>query len=93
MAARRAAAEHQDQHGRLINRDALRARLGVSNQAASDLLRQSAPARTARRELPGPPDLLPRGQREVGGFGTGFNARRETFRQPARPGSPPLRHR
>jgi hypothetical protein len=39
-AARRAAAEHQDQHGQPITRDALRARLGVSNQAASDLLRQ-----------------------------------------------------
>lgn len=38
--ARRAAAEHQDQHGQPITRDALRARLGVSNQAASDLLRQ-----------------------------------------------------
>jgi hypothetical protein len=31
MAARRAAAEHQDQHGQPITRDALRARLGVSN--------------------------------------------------------------
>jgi phosphatidylglycerophosphate synthase len=39
-AARRAAAEHQDQHGQPITRDALRARLGVSNQAASGLLRQ-----------------------------------------------------
>jgi hypothetical protein len=39
-AARRAAAEHHDQHGQPITRDALRARLGVSNQAASDLLRQ-----------------------------------------------------
>jgi hypothetical protein len=38
--ARRAAAEHQDQHGQPITRDALRARLGVSNQAASELLRQ-----------------------------------------------------
>jgi Protein of unknown function (DUF2637) len=38
--ARRAAAEHQDQHGQPITRDALRARLGVSNQAASQLLRQ-----------------------------------------------------
>jgi hypothetical protein len=38
--ARRAAAEHQDQHGQPITRDALRARLGVSNQAASDLLHQ-----------------------------------------------------
>jgi Protein of unknown function (DUF2637) len=40
IAARRAAAEHQDQHGQPITRDALRARLGVSNQAASELLRQ-----------------------------------------------------
>jgi hypothetical protein len=39
-AARRAAAEHQDQHGQPITRDALRARLGVSNQAASELLRR-----------------------------------------------------
>ena len=39
-AARRAAAEHQDQHRQPITRDALRARLGVSNQAASELLRQ-----------------------------------------------------
>ena len=38
--ARRAAAEHQDRHGQPITRDALRARLGVSNQAASELLRQ-----------------------------------------------------
>lgn len=34
------AAEYQDQHGQPITRDALRARLGVSNQAASDMLRQ-----------------------------------------------------
>ena len=40
VAARRAAAEHQVQHGQPITRDALRARLGVSNQAASELLRQ-----------------------------------------------------
>jgi hypothetical protein len=39
-AARRAAAEYQDAHGQPITRDALRARLGVSNQAASELLRQ-----------------------------------------------------
>jgi hypothetical protein len=38
--ARRAAAEHQAAHGQPITRDALRARLGISNQAASDLLRQ-----------------------------------------------------
>jgi Protein of unknown function (DUF2637) len=39
-AARRAAAGHLAEHGRPISRDALRARLGVSNQTASDLLRQ-----------------------------------------------------
>ena len=38
--ARRVAAEHQDTHGRPITRDTLRARLGVSNQLASDLLHQ-----------------------------------------------------
>lgn len=38
--ARRVAVEHETQHGRPITRDALRARLGVSNQLASDLLRQ-----------------------------------------------------
>ncbi|WP_103937998.1 DUF2637 domain-containing protein [Thermomonospora echinospora] len=38
--ARRVAAEHEDKHGCPITRDALRARLGVSNQLASDLLRQ-----------------------------------------------------
>ncbi|WP_329085094.1 DUF2637 domain-containing protein [Actinomadura citrea] len=38
--ARRIATEHESQHGRPITRDALRARLGVSNQLASDLLRQ-----------------------------------------------------
>jgi Protein of unknown function (DUF2637) len=38
--ARRVASEHRTQHGRPITRDALRARLGVSNQLASDLLRQ-----------------------------------------------------
>jgi hypothetical protein len=38
--ARRAAAEHREQYGQPITRDALRARLCVSNQAASELLRQ-----------------------------------------------------
>nr|WP_308165915.1 DUF2637 domain-containing protein [Actinomadura sp. NEAU-AAG7] len=38
--ARRVASEHQSREGRPITRDALRARLGVSNQLASDLLRQ-----------------------------------------------------
>ncbi|MEV5824812.1 DUF2637 domain-containing protein [Spirillospora sp. NPDC052242] len=38
--ARRVADEHQSTHGRPITRDALRARLGVSNQLASELLRQ-----------------------------------------------------
>lgn len=37
--ARRVAAEHQAKHGKPITRDLLRARLGVSNQLASDLLR------------------------------------------------------
>jgi Protein of unknown function (DUF2637) len=38
--ARRVADEHNTRHGRPITRDALRARLGVSNQLASELLRQ-----------------------------------------------------
>jgi hypothetical protein len=38
--ARRVATEHETRHGRPITRDALRSRLGVSNQLASDLLRQ-----------------------------------------------------
>src|SRR5690606_30234083 len=38
--APRVAAERQTKHGRPITRGALRARLGVSNQLASDLLRQ-----------------------------------------------------
>jgi hypothetical protein len=38
-AARRVATEHQDQHGQPITRDALRARLGVSNRAVSEMLR------------------------------------------------------
>jgi Protein of unknown function (DUF2637) len=38
--ALRAAAEHQAAHGQPITRDALRARLGISNQAASELVRQ-----------------------------------------------------
>jgi hypothetical protein len=36
--ARRVAVEHETTHGRQITRDALRARLGVSNALASDLL-------------------------------------------------------
>jgi hypothetical protein len=48
---RSAAAEHQDQHGQPITRDALRARLGVSNQAASELLRQ---LRSGEDRPPGP---------------------------------------
>jgi hypothetical protein len=43
-------AEHHDQHGQPITRDALRARLGVSNQAASELLRQ---LRTGEDRPPG----------------------------------------
>jgi hypothetical protein len=38
--ARRVAAEHQDTHGEPITRDKLRARLGISNQLASTLLRE-----------------------------------------------------
>ncbi len=38
--ARRADAEYQERHGQPITRDALRARLGISNQAASGVLRQ-----------------------------------------------------
>jgi len=38
--ARRAAADHQASHGQPITRDALRGRLGISNQLASDLLHQ-----------------------------------------------------
>jgi len=38
--ARQIADDHHTQHGRPITRDALRARLGVSNQLASDLLRR-----------------------------------------------------
>ncbi|WP_141579372.1 DUF2637 domain-containing protein [Actinomadura sp. WMMA1423] len=45
--ARRVATEHQSRHGRPITRDALRARLGVSNQLASDLLRQIRTQETA----------------------------------------------
>jgi hypothetical protein len=37
--ARRVADEHHARHGKPITRDVLRARLGVSNQLASDLLR------------------------------------------------------
>ncbi|MDP9864905.1 MULTISPECIES: DUF2637 domain-containing protein [Streptosporangium] len=37
--ARRVADEHHNRHGRPITRDTLRARLGVSSQLASDLLR------------------------------------------------------
>ncbi|GGL19186.1 hypothetical protein Sme01_36300 [Sphaerisporangium melleum] len=38
--ARRVAHEHHAKHGKPITRDTLRARLGVSNQLATDLLRQ-----------------------------------------------------
>jgi Protein of unknown function (DUF2637) len=38
--ARRVAADHERDHGEPITRDKLRARLGVSNQLASDLLHQ-----------------------------------------------------
>jgi hypothetical protein len=63
--ARRAAAEHQGAHGQPITRDALRARLGVSNQAASELLRQlragegqpPGTSRAALPQLPSPPGV------------------------------------
>ncbi|WP_141580470.1 DUF2637 domain-containing protein [Actinomadura sp. WMMA1423] len=45
--ARRVASEHESRHGRPITRDVLRARLGVSNQLASDLLRQLRTQETA----------------------------------------------
>jgi hypothetical protein len=48
--ARRAAAEYEDDYGQPVTRDALRARLGVSNQAASGLLRQ---LRSAESRPPG----------------------------------------
>jgi len=48
--ARRAAAEYQGAHGQPVTRDALRARLGVSNQAASELLRR---LRAGQGEPPG----------------------------------------
>ena len=38
--ARRVADEHEQAHGQPITRDKLRARLGISNQLASDLLHQ-----------------------------------------------------
>jgi hypothetical protein len=38
--ARRVAAEHEQANGQPITRDKLRARLGISNQLASDLLHQ-----------------------------------------------------
>ena len=42
--ARRVADEHAAKTGNPISRDALRARLGVSNQLAADLLRRLQPA-------------------------------------------------
>lgn len=45
--ARRVATEHHAKHGRPITRDALRARLGVSNQLASELLRHIRTAESA----------------------------------------------
>ena len=53
--ARRAATDHQGAHGQPITRDQLHARLGVSNQAASVLLRQLR-AGESRRDPPAPPD-------------------------------------
>jgi hypothetical protein len=45
--ARRVSAEHHAKHGRPITRDALRARLGVSNALASELLRHIRTAESA----------------------------------------------
>jgi hypothetical protein len=45
--ARRVSAEHDAKHGRPITRDALRARLGVSNALASELLRHIRTAQSA----------------------------------------------
>jgi hypothetical protein len=72
--ARRAAAEHQGAHGQPITRDALRARLGVSNQAASELLRQlragegqpPGTSRAALPQLPSPRRPAPPGPRSAG---------------------------
>jgi hypothetical protein len=52
------AAEHQDQHDQPVTRGGLRARLGVSNLAASELLRQlrageGPPPGTSRTARPG----------------------------------------
>jgi hypothetical protein len=52
-AARAAATEYEASHGRPVTRDELRARLGISNQAASDLPRQlRAASATPRADAP-----------------------------------------
>ena len=85
--ARRAAAEHQGQHGQPITRDALRARLGVSNQAASELLRQlradqGQPQGTSRPPDPGSPPRAGQrpGPRRQAGCPRGNTARRAAWR-------------
>jgi hypothetical protein len=66
--ARRAAAEHQERHGQPITRDALRARLGVSEQAASELLRQLTVERGPPAGEPhAPPDATAPRRRRAGG--------------------------
>ena len=58
--ARRAADEHQQHHGQPITRDMLRARLGISNQLASDLLHQiRAPEGEVNAPRPVPPAAPP----------------------------------
>ena len=78
-AARRAAAEHQDAHGQPITRDALRARLGVSHQAASELPRRRGPAAgNLPRRLTWPP---PRSGRRPGRGGRAGCRRRVPARE------------
>jgi len=72
------------------------ARVGVSNQAASELLRQlradqDRPPGAARAACLLPPSRAGSGKPAASAWG--ISARQETFRRSARPGSPPLRHR
>jgi hypothetical protein len=90
--ARRAAAEHQDQHGQPITRDALRARLGVSNQAASELLRQLRAGEGLPPGPPAPPDPgclpAPTGALVSGGQAGGGSTGTPKAWQPTGTGSP-----
>jgi hypothetical protein len=89
-AARRVAAEHQERHGRPVSRDALRARLGVSNQAASALLRQlrseTGPAAGTPRPAAGQDGAAPARAPPAGGPapGTARAARRTADWNPPR---------